>query len=102
MRCRNYNTHVRIVWNVTWLESAGPDRMAEWLRHETRELGVLGSNPPQVNDCVATTLATHTVNSGKRRLDKQMGSLAWFPEQPSQQTRVAARLSNDASASQHL
>ena len=28
---------------------------------------------------VATTLATRTVNSGKRRLDKQTGSLAWYP-----------------------
>ncbi len=29
----------------------GPDGMAEWLRHETTEPGVLGSNPPQVSDC---------------------------------------------------
>ena len=29
--------------------------------------------------CVATTLATRTVNSGKRRPDKQTGSLAWSP-----------------------
>ncbi len=29
----------------------GPDGMAEWLRHETSEPGVLGSNPPQVSDC---------------------------------------------------
>ena len=28
---------------------------------------------------VATTPATRKVNSGKRRLDKQTGSLAWFP-----------------------
>ena len=31
--------------------SVGPDGMAEWLRHETSEPGVLGSNPPQVSDC---------------------------------------------------
>ena len=32
-------------------ESNGPDRMAEWLRQETTEPGVLGSNPPQVSEC---------------------------------------------------
>ncbi len=28
----------------------GPNKIAEWLRHETSELRVLGSNPAQVDD----------------------------------------------------
>ena len=35
-----------------WEESVfGPDGMAEWLWRETCKSTVLGSNPPQVNDC---------------------------------------------------
>ncbi len=36
---------------LRYMTNFGSVGMAEWLRGETTEPGVLGSNPPQVSDC---------------------------------------------------